>query len=225
MMTGGLTDHMRLRTAAIDGLLQQAINEGIDQVVLLGAGLDVRAHRLAWLGQCVVFEVDHPASQAYKRRKVGSATPGCRELRYVSVDFGRESLLERLSEAGLDRSRPAFWVWEGVTMYLPHEATDETMAAIAQLSASGSRLVLTYMLPGDPLTDGHIRFVKRWLRAIDEPLIGTMVPDDVRAMLRRHGFMALADGSNVDWAREMGESGAGWALFFRSERMAVARRK
>lgn len=224
VISGGLTDHMRLRTAAIDALLEQAVNVGIKQLVLLGAGLDVRSYRLPWLSDVTVFEVDHPASQQYKRRKVARAEPTCRTLMYVAVDFAHDGLMERMQAAGFDETQPAFWIWEGVTMYLPPKATESTLAAIAALSCRDSRLVTTYMLP-EPLGDGiWSAWVRRLFGALDEPLIGAMNPTQVRSLLRTHGFMALADGSNWDWAQQLGASGAGWALLFRSERMAVAQR-
>ena len=222
--SGGLFDHMRLRTKAIDSLLQQAVKQGIDQVVLLGAGLDSRAYRLPWLSECTVYEVDHPASQAYKRRKAATLDTACQTLRHVTVDFEKESLIDRLRSAEFDTGRPAFWIWEGVTMYLPHTATEAALQAISSLSPPGSRLAATYMIPDHVGSTGQIRWVKRMLSVIDEPLIGALWPGQVQPILRQHGWQVLADGSNVDWARQMGESGAGWALLFRCERLVVAQK-
>jgi methyltransferase (TIGR00027 family) len=222
VVSGGLTDHMRLRTAAIDGLLEQAVNVGVEQLVLLGAGLDARAYRLAWLADVTVFEVDHPASQQYKQRKVAKSVVACGSLTHVAVDFACESLPDKLTAAGFDPHKPAFWIWEGVTMYLPRATTSATLAAIASLSCAGSRIVATYMLPEQFGNGVWSRRVKQLFSALDEPLVGGMTPAEMRSMLREHGFKALADGSNSDWAQQLGASGAGWALLFRSERMAVA---
>ena len=223
--SAGLVDHMRLRTAAIDGLLEQAIKQGIHQVVLLGAGLDARAYRLPFLAPCTVFEVDHPASQAYKTRKIEGRAPMCGELRHVAMDFAVDDLQQRLSEAGFDAKKPSFWVWEGVTMYLPRPATEATLDAISALSAPDSRLVLTYMIPEHAGLGGNSPLVRRLFSLIDEPLIGGMAPRDLRGMLRERRFSVLSDGSNWDWGQQLGQPGAAWALVFRSERMAFAARK
>jgi len=220
IVSAGLLDHMKLRTAAIDALVVKAVRGGARQVVLLGAGLDARAHRMAELAGITVFEVDHPASQAYKRKKVQRAGVDDAEVRYVAVDFERESLSERLVEAGFSGDSPSFWVWEGVTMYLEHAATEATMRAIAEVGCPGSGVAMSYMLP-TPL-GGASRWVHRALAVIDEPLRGGLSPEQVRHMLHSAGFAVLADGSNWDWARELGADGAGWALLWRAERLAVA---
>ncbi len=221
-ISAGLVDHMRLRTATIDALMLQGIQQGNRQLVVVGAGLDARPYRFDELADVVAFEIDHPASQAYKRRKAAQLPARCRDIRYVAVDFEQESMGDRLVECGFDPTIPTFWIWEGVTMYLAREATEATLATISSLSAPDSRLAMTYMLP-EPigLTRGN-RIVHRVFATISEPLVGGMRPADVRAMLRRHGFGLMADGSNTDWQREMGGEGAGWAMLFRAERLAFA---
>lgn len=220
--TFGLTDHMRLRTAAIDAAVHRAVRGGVRQVVLLGAGLDARAWRLECLREAVVFELDHPASQAFKRRRTAGTTPLAAAVHLVPVDFNRDTLAEVLLPAGFDLHAPTAWVWEGVTMYLPEAATEATLRAIAALSAPGSRLAMTYMLPrvfASPLVPQQV--IHALFGIIEEPLIGGLSPQRVVELLRDAGLEPLQDGNSTDWARVFGGPSA-TALFFKGERLVVA---
>jgi methyltransferase (TIGR00027 family) len=120
-------------------------SSGVDQYVLLGAGLDSYAYRSS--SGVHVYEVDVLASQADKRRRVAAAglapmTP----LTYVAADLESDALLPALAAAGFDRSRPAAVSWLGVSMYLTSSAFRRTLGSLAHL-ATGSHLVLDYMLP------------------------------------------------------------------------------
>ena len=119
---------MQVRTRFIEERLTEAILRGASQLVILGAGFDTRAHRLKeLLRRARVFEVDHPSTQEYKKRRVreeGIETPT--NLAYVAVDFRHDRLADELAAAGYDRSAVTFFVCEGVTMYLPEEVMEET---------------------------------------------------------------------------------------------------
>ncbi|WP_433086087.1 class I SAM-dependent methyltransferase [Dactylosporangium sp. CA-052675] len=132
---GGPRASAVVRTRFIDDQIRAA---GAPQLVLLGAGFDNRAHRLAGP---VAFEVDHPATQATKRRRV----PAGGAVRYVPVDLTRDALAPALLAAGFDASAPAVVVWEGVTNYLTAESVDATLRALAGLLAPGSTVVFTYV--------------------------------------------------------------------------------
>ena len=132
--TLGLIDHAVLRTQAIDAHLASALRSGIDQIVILGAGLDARAWRLPALESTTVFEVDHPATQRYKQRRIGRRTP-CAEVRYVAVDFEKARFSQGLERAGFRSADPTMWIWEGVAMYLPLDAIRDTLEQLTRLSA------------------------------------------------------------------------------------------
>lgn len=126
--------------------LARAVERGVTQYVLLGAGLDTFAHRNAYPG-LKVFEVDHPATQQWKRELLeagGIAAPD--RLTYAPVDFERESLPEQLAAAGFDASAPTFFAWLGVVPYLTAEAFRATLAFIAS-QPQGSGLVMDYGQP------------------------------------------------------------------------------
>lgn len=179
----GLSSHLAHRTRFIDGVARDACRAGVRQLVVLGAGLDARAHRLADLASAVVFEVDRPSTQSYKRARVKDLEVSAKEIRYVAVDFERDDLAERLASAGHDAASPTTWIWEGVTMYLTRDAVAGTLATIRARSAAGSTLALTYVAPR---TVGSL--AKPVFFAIGEPLRFLARPAEMHALARAHGF-------------------------------------
>jgi len=112
--------------------------------VLLGAGFDSRPYRLHACDRVMVFEVDHPDTQARKRRLLG-AVPS--RVRFVPVDFSRDRVEALLDAAGYDHDRPTLFIWEGVTNYLTESAVDDTLRWCAR-AAPSSRIVFTYVHRG-----------------------------------------------------------------------------
>ena len=117
-----------VRTRFIDEAVEAAVGDGIEQIVILGAGFDARAYRLDVAKTARVFEVDERATQTVKRHviseRLGSIPPN---VTYVAVDFERDDLGAALREAGLDTSARVVFIWEGVTPYLTPEAVDATL--------------------------------------------------------------------------------------------------
>lgn len=225
LLSLGLVDHVTCRTLAIDRAVERAIRGGASQCVILGAGLDTRAHRLAALAGATVFEVDHPAMQAEKRRRVERAGIPSRGVVYVPVDFQRDALEEVLAASAHDRRATSVWIWEGVTMYLTRDATSATLAAVARASADGSTLALTYLEPTSPaLVAGAGAFTRAFFGALGEPLRGTHTRGDMRALLATHGFDLRDDTSSREWARDEGLPHR-LASPFRGERLALAIRR
>src|SRR5262249_20439138 len=115
-------------------------------LVVLGAGFDMRAIRLPRAAHADAFELDHPRTSLAKRTTLKNARRAVPErIRYVDIDFNRQSIAEALLPAGFDASRPACWIWEGVTNYLTAEAVDSSLRQIAETSAEGSVLLFTYV--------------------------------------------------------------------------------
>jgi methyltransferase (TIGR00027 family) len=222
----GMVDHLTLRTAAIDGAVRSALSQGIDQVVVLGAGLDARAWRLPELANADVFEIDHPASQAYKRQRIGDRPPLARSVHFISVDFEQQRLDDALAQCAHDPMRPTLWIWEGVTMYLQRAAIEATLHAVADRSAASSLLTVTYVLPQYvPREMGVLLpIVGLVFRAFGEPLLGSLRTEDLGEMLRSAGFSVVSDTSSEDWARAEGSSPLLPAIL-RAERLTVAVRE
>ena len=138
------------RSRYAEDMLARAVAHGVTQYVLLGAGLDTFAHRNPH-PQLHVFEVDHPATQEWKRELlVAGALPAPADLTYAPVDFERQSLREQLHAAGFDPAVPTFFAWLGVVPYLTLEAFRSTIAFIASQPA-GSGVVLDYGQPRSSL--------------------------------------------------------------------------
>jgi methyltransferase (TIGR00027 family) len=223
--TLGLADHASLRMAAIDDGVKRAASDGVEQLVLLGAGLDTRAWRMPELGAMTVFEVDHPSTQTYKRPRVEAWRPLSREVRFVSVDFERQALGAALEEAGHDETLPTVWVWEGVTMYLEAPAIDATLGEVDRRTAPRSRLLMTYITPRVlAISSIAENLALTAFEVLGEPLIGLMETAEVARRLLDAAFVPVSDTDSLDWARRHGGNRILPAAF-RTERLVEARRE
>jgi methyltransferase (TIGR00027 family) len=176
---------MALRTLAIDATVRTA---GAPQVVILGAGLDGRAWRMPELSRAIVFEVDHPDSQREKRARARELTLVAREVRFLAVDFARDSLDAALAKAGHDPTQPTTWIWEGVVMYLEHADIVATLRVIQQRSVPGSHLSILYASP-----TWFMKVVGLIVRYLGEPFRSAFSPEQVRLLLAEHGFHVTDD--------------------------------
>ncbi|WP_374025905.1 class I SAM-dependent methyltransferase [Mycobacterium sp. HNNTM2301] len=133
-------EQIAVRTRFFDDFLMAASGAGIRQAVILAAGLDARAYRLAWSPGTVVYEVDQPEVIAFKRETLAriGAEPTA-ERRTVGIDL-REDWPKALCGSGFDTSAPTAWIAEGLLPYLPPQAQDRLLDSITALSAPGSRL-------------------------------------------------------------------------------------
>jgi methyltransferase (TIGR00027 family) len=193
--------YLQFRTVILDralaASLPPAASLDMEQLVILGAGLDSRAWRLDSLKDTVVFEVDFPSSQAYKRQRAASVPNKAKWVRFVAIDFERDQLAPLLRAAGFDQTKPTFWLWEGVTMYLQPEAVSANLGAIAALSAPGSRIALTYLRKKKGRAPRN--FV---LALIGEPLRSAFSPDEMTDLAKSHGWKRIQDSNVQDWLKE-----------------------
>jgi methyltransferase (TIGR00027 family) len=138
------TDSMAVRTRFFDEFFINATTAGIGQAVILAAGLDARAYRLAWPPGSVVYEVDQPKVIEFKTETMARLGAGpTTERRTVSIDL-REDWPTALRHSGFDATKPAAWSAEGLLMYLPPDAQDRLFDHITALSAPGSQLATEY---------------------------------------------------------------------------------
>jgi methyltransferase (TIGR00027 family) len=195
---------MAARSRYAEDQLAAAVERGTRQYVVLGAGLDTFAYRNPYAQQGLrVFEVDHPATQAWKQQRLragGIAVPA--SLTFVPVDFERQTLPEALRGAGFDAGQAAFFSWLGVTMYLARETVLSTLRFIASCgsnsrSASGSAgggVAFDYMVPRESLPWMR-RFVfdamARRVRRAGEPFRTFFDPGELTSELARIGFRAI----------------------------------
>ena len=188
-------DLMALRTSTIDAAVRAAVAGGTAQLVILGAGLDGRAWRMSELRGVRVFEVDHPATQAFKREHVDALPSAIADVTFVPVDFERDALDAALARAGHDATRPTCWIWEGVVMYLTRGAMRSTLATIASRSADGSTLIVNYH------TERRRGLAALMLRLLGEPHRSEWTPGEMASDLGAAGFHVVEDSGVVEWAQ------------------------
>lgn len=221
--------YMQLRTRVIDDDVAAFAAAGGRQLVLLGAGFDCRAWRLAALAGATVFEIDHPATQAKKRSIMADESAPARVV-FVPWDFEHEplsALPERLKREGHDPSAPTMTILEGVTMYLTSQALDATFACIAAYSAPGSPLAMTYM--DRVLVDRRSRLLaprRAAVRIFGEPFRSGFDPPELPAWLVARDFRLERDESAAEsGARLLGaDASRAKALRTTLSHFALARR-
>jgi len=190
---------MVARSRFAEDELARAVAAGVRQYVVLGAGLDTFAHRNPYpAGHVRVFEVDHPATQAWKRAKLAEAgldLPA--DLTFAPVDFERQALADGLAAAGYDRGAPTFFSWLGVTQYLKGDAIRTTLRFVA--AAAGNRVVFDYAIAASTLGWAE-RAVRAALAArvaaAGEPWRTGFEPAALVAELRAIGFGDVEDVSS-----------------------------
>ena len=174
--------------------LAASVARGAKQVVVLGAGLDTFSLRNPF-SDVRVFEVDFPATQAWKRerlREAGLAVPDT--LTFAPVDFERESLAEGLARAGFRRDRTAFFQWLGVTPYLTREAISSTLDYIASVPASA--VAFDYTEPFEnqsPERRARLTAMAENAAARGEPWLSFFDPPEIAGILRDKGFRDIED--------------------------------
>jgi methyltransferase (TIGR00027 family) len=172
--------------------------------VILGAGFDCRLYRLADVA-VAAFEVDHPATVAAKLsrlRRLVTQLPA--NVRFVEIDFDRQSLAETLQRAGFDSGQPAIFVWEGVTNYLTASAVDAVLRYVAGCAA-GSRLVFTYVHRGALDSSGRFPDAAKIMSNVaelGEPWTFGLIPEELPFYLRERGLRLDRDYGARQYRRE-----------------------
>jgi len=189
----GAANSVVARTRYIDDYLKQCIDDGIEQLVILGAGYDSRAYRFDGLKTRVrVFEVDHPNTQRVKIQKVKKifgSLPS--HVVYVGLDLDERKLGEGLLESGYDKGKKTLFIWEGVTVYIIPEAVDETLAFVAENSGKGSCIIFDYAFQSAFDAASESGDAKKWREAYErrgEPPKFALKEDAVEEFLSRRGF-------------------------------------
>jgi methyltransferase (TIGR00027 family) len=198
------------RTKWIDEEVTRAL-ETCTQLVLLGAGFDMRAFRLPAAQLVNNFELDHPetslAKQAALRKGIGSLP---KQVQFIGIDFNTQSLADVLSRAGFDQTRPTCFVWEGVTNYLSPEAVDGVLRQIAQ-AAGGSILLFTYVHRGALDAPGQFFGAEKLLsrlRSYGEPWTFGFYPEELEPYLAARNLRLLRDLSAAEVWQRAGRPGS-----------------
>ncbi len=208
----------RLFTAArsriAEDALSGAVERGVRQIVILGAGLDTFALRNPHAARQIrIYEVDHPATQAWKRQRLAEAQIALPPwLILVPVDFERDDVGEKLVAAGFQQNSPAFFTWLGVVPYLTSDAIGRTLDYMS--SVQNSEVVFDYMEPPEAFSE-ELRQVEteraEQLRKIDERSVSRFEPAGMAALLRSHGFRSIEDINFPEIASRFGRAVQGLA--------------
>jgi methyltransferase (TIGR00027 family) len=208
----------RLITAArsriAEDALSRAIERGIRQIVILGAGLDTFALRNPHGGRQIrIYEVDHPATQAWKWSRLAEAQIALPPwLIFVPVDLERDNLGEKLVAAGFEQNSPAFFSWLGVVPYLTQDAIDGALDYMS--SIENSEVVFDYLEPAEASSEEIRQFETartEQLKKIDERWVSRFEPAGIAAILRSHGFCAIEDVNFQEIASRFGSAVQGLA--------------
>jgi len=182
-----------VRTRFAEDALRTAFARGARQLVVLGAGLDTYAYRNPLGEELDIYEVDHPATQDWKRRLLAEAAiPVPDNLTYVPVDFERETLEDGLTLEGFDPGKRTFFTWLGVVPYLTEEAVFSTLAFIGALPG-GAQVVFDYGNPPGQAMGAAMESLERRVAAVGEHLRSRFETDELHARLRGLGFRSIED--------------------------------
>jgi len=182
---------MTYRTKRFDAALLDALQNGATQVVVLGAGFDSRAYRFqSQLGSVHVMEVDLGATQTYKKQRLSEildAIPP--NVSFVPMDFTKDNLLDQLRNAGYSEQQNTFFLWEGVTYYLPEAAVKDTLHFVRDHSASASRVAFDYFGASNSTVNNPNSLYARW----GEPVLFGFPNDRAREYVQQEGLGVLSD--------------------------------
>jgi methyltransferase (TIGR00027 family) len=201
------------RSRFSEDAMAASIALGVRQVVILGAGLDTFSLRNPHADKDVqIFEVDYPATQAWKRERIAQAgleVPG--SLTFAAIDFERQSLSEGLVAAGFRLDRPAYFQWLGVTPYLTREAIVATLDFIAGIA--GSEVVFEYAEPFEnlsPAVRANVMAIAARTASLGEPWLSLFDPPEMSALLQARRFARFWDVTRAELAaRYYGDLGQG----------------
>ncbi|MTI84493.1 MAG: class I SAM-dependent methyltransferase [Firmicutes bacterium] len=190
MRAGPGTSHTLSRSRYTEDKLEEAVKHGVKQYVILGAGMDTFAFRRPELvEQLQVFEVDHPATQAFKRnRLIELGWEKTSQLHFIPVDFTQDSLSTALAQSSYNQQAKSFFSWLGVTMYLTRDEVFATLRAIANVAPAGSAVIFDYMDTDafDPeRVNKRMQLAMELVQQMGEPLITGFNPLTLDADLRR----------------------------------------
>ncbi len=196
------------RTLYLDNIMEDARKMNFEQIVILGAGYDSRFLRFGEkLNFIPFFELDSPSTQFRKikiLKEKGIMIP--QNMHFIPIDFDRQELDSELMKGDFKKDKKDLFIWEGVTGYLTPEGIDNTLRSIHSISASGSRVALTYIMrnpsttKNQKLKNREVRS-KKWTGRMGEPLKFTLEKHEIKDFLHERGFKLI---ENKD-ARELDE--------------------
>jgi methyltransferase (TIGR00027 family) len=202
------------------------LEEGIDQLVILGAGFDSRPYRIAGMEKVRVFEVDLPGTQRLKQSRVEEVLGAVPEnVTLLGMDFARENLCDVLGAAGFQEDKRTLFIWEGVTQYLTAEAVGGTLEFVSRVSGVRSAIVFTYvrrgLIDGTEAPDWFGPFLS-FARKVGSPLMFGLDRAEVEQYLSDRGLELIDDVSAAEYQEHLLKPLGRELNVFDGERVAFA---
>jgi methyltransferase (TIGR00027 family) len=191
------------RTRYIDDVLKRSLQDGLEQLVILGAGFDSRAYRIEGMHQVQVYEVDLPGTRKLKQtrlERVLGAVP--KNVTLIGMNFEQQNLEDVLDAAGFQKRVKTLFIWEGVTQYISPEAVTAALEFVSSDSGVGSAIVFTYVRRG--IIDGTDRpdwfgpFLS-FAGAVGSPMIFGLDQAEVEQYLYDRGLKLIEDVGAADY--------------------------
>lgn len=184
-----------MRSRYTEDELSAAIDRGIRQYVILGAGLDTSPYRSGHPSEKIdTYEIDHPDTQRWKLERLAAAGISIREnVRHIAIDFERQSLTEGLAKSDFDFDQPSFFSWLGVTYYLRPSSVQTMFVQIANSPAS-SQLIFDFVVDDSVLDDAgraDVATISVHAEKRNEPWLSRYGPDHLQDTLIRAGFSEI----------------------------------
>ncbi|MCE7698879.1 MAG: class I SAM-dependent methyltransferase [Methanobacterium paludis] len=202
----GLSSSIIARVRYFDDFVKKSIEDGLEQLVIFGAGYDTRAYRIEELKENIkVFEVDHPNTQSFKIQKIKEIfgfTPD--HVVYVPVDFETEKFGQKLFDEGYDNSKKTLFVMEGLVMYIPPFAVDELLSFIVENSAKGSSIIFDYY--PESVVNGTCKLeignnIRNHVIEQGEPLQFGIDEKKLEKFLSKRGFKKIQNVTSEDYKK------------------------
>ena len=182
-------------------MIKKSATSGAEQYVILGAGYDLRAHRLELPSSLRIFEVDQPEVQTRKRSKLPRELPNSENVTYVTVDFTHQSLTKQLMDAGFDQSKSTVFTLEGVSQYITKEAVSSTIKEMATLTQKASSIFFISYVDellnknpeacfgkGYPKAAKRAKLIKNLSAKAGEPWISFYGAEEMESVLSQNGY-------------------------------------
>ncbi len=184
------------RTRYMDDIVKEAIDEGFKTVVNLGGGYDTRCLRIEKMSDVLYYHIDQPEVINRFKNKMAELPTGIPSgVRFVPIDFNKQSLEDELARAGYDKSNKTLFLWEGVTQYITEEAMIGTLDYIAS-TTKGSQVVFTYVLKAlleNPNSFQKYKGVVKRVKKTGFEWITGIEPNDISNILMEHGLNLIED--------------------------------
>lgn len=182
-----------MRSRLVEGEIVSAQERGLEQLVILGAGLDSTAYRsLPGIENLQIFEVDYPTTQVWKRQRLAATGIDVPDnVAFVAFDFENQTLGEALTVGGVSREKVTLFPWLGVQPYLNQETVETTLRVLTSF-AKGSELVMDFVAPDyaidDDMNEHGVTQLAQVAGSMGEPFLSRFTPEDLKALFLKTGF-------------------------------------